>query len=635
MAPKRYETIGLRIVAAALSVACFTSIAAAPNAPVRTALVPVDQEERRGFLNWARWVDRLEGDAGVDVGDDDGDAGPQERLILRYGRNLPIVAPRELLGAMADGERWIEGGRALEVLTLKLAGRPDDDSDGRLRTLALQESALSALEARLGVPREWAESGYALLFDSRGTALWALDSTPERPFRSDSVVREALMLLRGLSSCEAHRGRDARPLEGTERDREGSSPGPRLRLSDSALGSRLDWNVWLSALEGVQEFGSVVRNMRREVPNGPAYMLARLGARLFARSDRETWRETLHACGSSADSDQMMSLVTLEVAPENGTPTRRHLPQFTAFSLPPERLARIEDSLRIPDAWRSTGYFLVYSPGSGLVLDLVAPRSATDLESLIPEAVHFVRGRRCGGPARPVFPSGAPAARPIAVAEADTKTAVSAAPPVPIPQEKGDGRGVRAVLAGGYGRPAARPTSASSATGAARPASRTPSGTPFKIAMLREPLRDSRTGRARTLEGWSAERGAEAKRKAVVVCFWATWCVPCLNERDELRRMIEEYSDRADFVAVANDEPQRSALVNRFLDEKRIRCASFMEESPALARRLQSKGPEQVPVYPAFAVFGRDGRLLETVTMTIGTPEGWKKVSSVIEMATR
>lgn len=68
-----------------------------------------------------------------------------------------------------------------------------------------------------------------------------------------------------------------------------------------------------------------------------------------------------------------------------------------------------------------------------------------------------------------------------------------------------------------------------------------------------------------TTEGTAAISLDDMKGRVVVVNFWATWCVPCLQEHEVLLRGAREYSEQAHFVGVIyQDElPQVQRFVQR------------------------------------------------------------------------
>ena len=72
--------------------------------------------------------------------------------------------------------------------------------------------------------------------------------------------------------------------------------------------------------------------------------------------------------------------------------------------------------------------------------------------------------------------------------------------------------------------------------------------------------------------------------KVVVVNFWATWCIPCLQELPELDLLQERYAERGLVVlAVSMDDPEKL--------EDRVR-PFFAKRAPGLVSYLASAGED-------------------------------------------
>lgn len=80
--------------------------------------------------------------------------------------------------------------------------------------------------------------------------------------------------------------------------------------------------------------------------------------------------------------------------------------------------------------------------------------------------------------------------------------------------------------------------------------------------------------------------------KVVVVNYWATWCIPCLQELPELDLLQERYGDRGLVVlAVSMDDPDKL--------EDRVR-PFFAKRAPGLVSYLASAGDNSVDFVMAF-----------------------------------
>lgn len=102
--------------------------------------------------------------------------------------------------------------------------------------------------------------------------------------------------------------------------------------------------------------------------------------------------------------------------------------------------------------------------------------------------------------------------------------------------------------------------------------------------------------------------------KVVVVNYWATWCIPCLQELPELDLLQERYADRGLVVlAVSLDDPEKL--------EDRVR-PFFAKRAPGLVSYLATVGeddsvefvtsfdPEWPGALPTTMFFDRAGELV-------------------------
>ena len=72
-----------------------------------------------------------------------------------------------------------------------------------------------------------------------------------------------------------------------------------------------------------------------------------------------------------------------------------------------------------------------------------------------------------------------------------------------------------------------------------------------------------------------AARGA----RVTVVNFWATWCVPCIEEFPYFTRLGEAYADRGvEVMFVSADFPDEGAAVVDFLAEQGVTGTSFLKD---------------------------------------------------------
>ena len=103
------------------------------------------------------------------------------------------------------------------------------------------------------------------------------------------------------------------------------------------------------------------------------------------------------------------------------------------------------------------------------------------------------------------------------------------------------------------------------------------------------------------LEG-KRHRLADYRGAAVVVNFWATWCVPCRDEMPSLERLRASLEGRP-FVILAVNLAEPDSRVRKFLDAMPVRFPILMDRDAGVARAWQAK------LLPATYVIAPDGAI--------------------------
>lgn len=97
------------------------------------------------------------------------------------------------------------------------------------------------------------------------------------------------------------------------------------------------------------------------------------------------------------------------------------------------------------------------------------------------------------------------------------------------------------------------------------------------------------------------ERITLAGREApTVLNFWATWCLPCLEELPIFQNAHEDLDDQVDFLLVNNSEA--AAVAKAYLDEHGITLAVGLE--PTRAERAELELDTTTDVLRRYRVFG-------------------------------
>ena len=91
-----------------------------------------------------------------------------------------------------------------------------------------------------------------------------------------------------------------------------------------------------------------------------------------------------------------------------------------------------------------------------------------------------------------------------------------------------------------------------------------------------------------TLDGKSLKVLDEiSKNKITVLSFWATWCVPCINELDDIHKEIEKWENaNVKIVAISTDDSRTKRRVRPMVNGKKWNFEILLDENQALKRAL-------------------------------------------------
>ncbi len=101
--------------------------------------------------------------------------------------------------------------------------------------------------------------------------------------------------------------------------------------------------------------------------------------------------------------------------------------------------------------------------------------------------------------------------------------------------------------------------------------------------------------------------GDAYRGKVILVDVWATWCVPCLKEIPNLRKLYDSYHDQG-LVILGVNVDDRASDAREFVDKQRIPWPVLR---PADGQGLQSEFAQQygIKLIPFVALIDRDGRV--------------------------
>ena len=96
--------------------------------------------------------------------------------------------------------------------------------------------------------------------------------------------------------------------------------------------------------------------------------------------------------------------------------------------------------------------------------------------------------------------------------------------------------------------------------------------------------------------------------KVVLVEFWATWCVPCIEELPRIKAIYQEFHERGFDVVGINLDADRDKVAE-FLQGQDIPWATVVSDDPSQPNRnAQHCGVDMIPF---LAIVGRDGKVVD------------------------
>lgn len=93
----------------------------------------------------------------------------------------------------------------------------------------------------------------------------------------------------------------------------------------------------------------------------------------------------------------------------------------------------------------------------------------------------------------------------------------------------------------------------------------------------------------KNLEGETVSTAELAKSDDVkVFSFWATWCVPCINELDAISEVYEDWQDETnvEIIAVATDDTRTKKRIRPMVNGKSWEYTILLDDNQDLKRAL-------------------------------------------------
>lgn len=92
----------------------------------------------------------------------------------------------------------------------------------------------------------------------------------------------------------------------------------------------------------------------------------------------------------------------------------------------------------------------------------------------------------------------------------------------------------------------------------------------------------------KSIEGKSINLKQYSKDKLIVYSFWATWCIPCMNELDAIAEQYDDWQEEVNFelVAVSIDDARTKSRIKPLVNGKGWEYMVLLDSNQALKRAL-------------------------------------------------
>lgn len=93
----------------------------------------------------------------------------------------------------------------------------------------------------------------------------------------------------------------------------------------------------------------------------------------------------------------------------------------------------------------------------------------------------------------------------------------------------------------------------------------------------------------KNLDGTSLDMNQITQEKGVkILSFWATWCVPCINELDAINEVYEDWQDETnvELIAIATDDARTKKRIKPLINGKGWEYKILLDENQDLQRAL-------------------------------------------------
>ncbi|MFY0698472.1 MAG: TlpA family protein disulfide reductase [Balneola sp.] len=96
--------------------------------------------------------------------------------------------------------------------------------------------------------------------------------------------------------------------------------------------------------------------------------------------------------------------------------------------------------------------------------------------------------------------------------------------------------------------------------------------------------------------------------KPVLVNFWATWCIPCIEEFPYIMKLKENYNDEFELIFVSGDFEEAKEEAREFLKEQNVNFTTYYKTGKD-NEFIQTVSETWSGALPYTVIYSRDGSI--------------------------
>lgn len=96
----------------------------------------------------------------------------------------------------------------------------------------------------------------------------------------------------------------------------------------------------------------------------------------------------------------------------------------------------------------------------------------------------------------------------------------------------------------------------------------------------------------KTVDGKMYRLSENLDKGPLVINFWATWCVPCIEELKQMKKIYDTYADKGvEFLAISIDDTKTMGRVNSFVKSRNYPFTILLDTNSEVMHLYQSAVP--------------------------------------------